>query len=233
MTMRFLICVAVSVLLLSLPTLDSKAFMPDSGPSPWGGLEFKPVVGHWSNYRMTPEGEKPIVMRAAVVGKEGDYYWYETVMTLEDGQKMITKRLVSGDPDNEENVKRIIMKSGDEPAMEMPVQMMNMELPGMVQPQDEEPEETETTPVDLGAESVEVPAGKFKAHHWQFTSEDEDDVVDAWVSPKVGPYGLVKMTAKDFEMVLLGHGDDATSLITETPQKMSMPSFPIPGMGGE
>jgi len=240
--MRTLICVAVSVLLLSVPIVDAMGFMPDSGPSPWGDMEFKPVVGHWSEYQMTPEGEKPMTMRIAIVGKDGDDYWYETVMTIEKGETTIIKKLVSGDPDNAENLKKMIIKSGDEPAMEMPVQMMKMmegmggpdgEMPQMMMQGEDEPEvETpETKPVDLGVETITVPAGTFKAHHWQFITEDE--AVDAWVSEDVGPYGLVKTSAKDFEMILLGHGDGAKSLITETPQSMSMPGFKMPGMGKE
>jgi len=233
--MRILVCAAMAALLLSVPIADSMGFMPESGPSPWLGSEFRPVVGHWSEYQMTPKGEKPMTMRIAIVGKEGDDYWYETVMVLEGQEKMITKKLVSGDPDNDENVKRMIMKSGDEPATEMPVQMMKMMgpdggLPQMMMQGEEEPEveEPEAKPVDLGVASVTVPAGTFKAHHWQFVTKEE--AVDAWVSEKVRPHGLVRMAAKDFEMVLIGHGDDAKSLITETPQKMSMPNIKMPGM---
>jgi hypothetical protein len=237
MIMRILVCAAVAALLLSVPTADSMAFMPESGTSPWLGSEFRPIVGHWSEYLMTPEGQEPINVRVAIVGKEGDAYWIENVMVLEGRGKMITKQLVTGDPDNEENIKRMIMKSGDEPAMEMPVEMMKMMGPDGGLPQtmmqgEEEPEveEPESKPVDLGVESVTVPAGTFKAHHWQFVTEEE--AVDAWASEKVTPYGLVKMTAKDFEMVLIGHGDDAKSLITETPQKMPMPNMKMPGMPG-
>jgi hypothetical protein len=129
----------------------------------------------------------------------------------------------------------MIMKSGDEPAMEMPVQMMKMMgpdggLPQMMMQDEEEPEveEPEAEPVDLGVESVTVPAGTFEAHHWQFVTEEE--AVDAWVSEKVSPHGLLKMAAKGFEMVLIGHGDDAKSLIAETPQKMPMPKIDMPGM---
>ncbi len=232
--MRILICAAVSVVLLSVPTIDALGFGPGSGPSFWGDLEFKPVVGQWSEYQVTPEGEKPMTMRVSIVGQEDDGYWYETVMTLEKQERVITKTLVSGDPESEDSVKRMIMKSGDEPAMEMPMQMMKMGDMGVKMgdmPESEDDEASETTPADLGVESVTVPAGTFKAHHWQFTTEDE--VFDAWVSTDVGPYGVVKSASKDFEMVLLAHGDKAVSLITETPQSLPMKGFPIPGMGGE
>jgi hypothetical protein len=231
MTMRILICAAVSAVLLSAPLVDASAFGP--GPNLWGDLEFKPVVGHWAEYQMTPEGEKPMTMRVSIVGQEDDDYWYETIMTTDKGEKVITKMLVSGDPKSKENTKRMIIKSGDEPAMEMPVQMMQM-MGGMDEPEPEdelEDEAPETEMVDLGVESVEVPAGTFDAHHWQLTSEDM--VFDAWISSEVGPYGVVRSAADEFEMILLSHGDDAVSLITETPQSLPMKGFPMPGKGGE
>lgn len=229
--MRTLICIAVSVLLLSAPAADARGFGggPGRGPGPdfWGDLDFTPVVGHWAEYQMTPKGEKPMAMRISIVGEEDDAYWYETVMTGEKGEKMISKMLVSGDPQDTENLKRMIVKSGDEPAMEMPIQMMAM----MGGTEEAESETPETTPVDLGGESVTVPAGTFDANHWQYTSDDE--VFDAWISAGVGPYGVVKSASEDFEMVLVAHGDKAATLITETPQAFPMQGFPMPGKGGK
>jgi hypothetical protein len=228
--MRTLICVAISVLLLSVPAADARAFGGGPGRGPganlWGDLEFTPAVGHWAEYRMTPEGEKPMTMRISIVGEEDDAYWYETVMTSEKGDQVISKMLVSGDPQDTENLKRMIVKSGDEPAMEMPVEMMAM-MGGMAEPESETPE---TVAADLGAESVTVPAGTFDANHWQYASGDA--VFDAWISAGVGPYGVIKSTSPEFEMVLVARGDKAVTLITETPQALPMRGFPMPGKGG-
>jgi hypothetical protein len=46
------------------------------------------------------------------------------------------------------------------------------------------------------------------------------------VNKEVSPYGIVKSQAKDFEMVLMGYGAGAQTLITETPQKFDMPQMP-------
>ncbi len=132
--MRTLICLVVSVLLLSAPVAGAKGFGGGPGGGPgrgpgtnfWGDLEFKPVVGNWAEYQMTPKDEKPMTMRISVVGKEDDAYWYESVMTGQKGEQMISKMLVAGSPQDTESIKRMIVKSGDEPAMEMPVQMMAM-----------------------------------------------------------------------------------------------------------
>lgn len=221
--MRTLACVVVAVLLLSAPAANAMGF--GSGPDLWGGLDMKPVVGRWAEYQMAGEGGKPMTMRMSVVGQEDDYFWFETVMSDDEGEKMISKMLVSADPKNEDNLKRMIVKSGSDPAMEMPIQSMH----GMSVP-DPEIEVPETVSADLGVESVTVPAGTFEAHHWRFTSGDM--VSDVWVKADVGPYGVVKSMANDVAMVLIAHGDGATSLITETPQSLPMHGFPMPGMGG-
>jgi len=176
--------------------------------------EFKPAVGGWSEYQMTTKGEPPSKMKIAIVGKEGDAYWYETVMDTKAEGKMITKMLVSGNPEDQKNIKRMIVKMGNEPAMEMPVQMM-------------QPSKTQEKPgklIDKGTETIKVPAGTFKAQRMQY--QDPEGVVDTWVSKDVSPYGMVKSQSKDFEMVLLGYGTDAKSQITETPQKFEMPQIP-------
>lgn len=177
--------------------------------------EFSPVIGGWSEYQMSAKGQKPIKMKIAIVGKEGEAYWYETVTEGGREGKIISKMLVSGNPNDQKNVKRMIFKQGNEPAMEMPVGMMPMPQQG---------QETKGKIVDKGTESIKVPAGTFKAQHMQY--QDAEGIVDFWVSKGVAPYGMVKSQSKDFEMVLLSYGTGAKTLITETPQKFEMPQLP-------
>jgi hypothetical protein len=87
------------------------------------------------------------------------------------------------------------------------------------------PKQPEGTLADKGFEMVTVPAGTFKADHIQYTQKDI--VVDSWVVANIGPYGMVKTTSKDMEMVLTAYGTDATTLITETPTKFEMPKMPF------
>jgi hypothetical protein len=56
--------------------------------------------------------------------------------------------------------------------------------------------------------------------------QDGEIVVDTWVQKDVSPYGMVRSQSKEFEMVLLGYGTGAKTLITETPQKFEMPQMP-------
>ncbi len=202
------------LLVLGLGSLGNAQM--SSTPAPKVYLEFKPVVGGWSEYQITSKGEKPIKMKMAVVGKEGDAYWFETVTEGGREGKIISKVLVSGNPNDQKNVRRMIFKHGNEPAMEMPITMMPMAQPG--------PAQSKGKLVKKGAETVKVPAGTFKTEHWQY--QDAEGIVDLWVDKGVSPYGTVKYKSEGFEMVLLGYGKGAQSLITETPQKLEMPQLP-------
>lgn len=211
--MRKVICIGIICVALTLPLFARAQFGRSAGPKFYS--EFKPVVGGWSEYQTTGKGAQPTKMKIAVVGKEGDAYWYESVMEGGKEGRMISKMLVSGDPGGTKNVKRIIVKVGNEPAMEMPVQMMG---------QRDQAEEPKGKLVDKGTETVKVPAGTFTAKHMQY--QDGDMIVDTWVQKDISPYGMVKSQSKDMEMVLIGYGTGATTLITETPQKFEMPQMP-------
>jgi hypothetical protein len=154
-------------------------------------------------------------MKIAVVGKEGDAYWYETVMEGGKHGRTIMKMLVSGNPEDQKNIKRMIFKQGNEPAMEMPVGMMQQSSKGQAQ---------SGKVIDKGTETIKVPAGTFKTQHSQY--QDAEGVVDTWMYKEVSPYGMVKSVSKDTEMVLIGYGTGAKTQITETPQKFEMPQIP-------
>jgi hypothetical protein len=98
--------------------------------------------------------------------------------------------------------------------MEMPVEMMQQSSKG---------QEQKGKIVDKGAETIKVPAGSFKTQHMQY---QDVETVDTWIYKDVSPYGLIKSQTKDMEMVLLGYGAGAKTLITETPQKFEMPQMP-------
>jgi hypothetical protein len=209
--MKKIIFVVSIFLTLSMFNLANAQFGQSSGPSFYG--EFKPAVGGWSEYQLTTKGNPPTKMKVAVVEKEGDAYWYETVMEGGQEGRTIMKMLVSGNPEDQKNVKRMIVKQGDEPAMEMPVQMMGTSRG----------QETKGKIIDKGIETIKVPAGTFKAQHMQY---QDAETVDTWIYKDVSPYGMIKSQSKDMEMVLIGYGTGAKTQITETPQKFEMPQMP-------
>jgi hypothetical protein len=208
---KFLQTVSALVVLFLAPFAEAQ-FGKGAGPR---FHDFKPVVGGWSEYQMTPKGEAPSKWRMAVVGKEGDAYWFETVIETKREGRVITKVLVSGDPNDLNNVKVSIVKVGNEPAMEMPGQMMRQGGPGP---------ESQGKVIEKGSETVKVPAGTFTTKRMQY--QEGDKTVDTWVHKDISPYGLVKLESKDVEMVLLGYGTGAKTQITETPQKFEMPQMP-------
>jgi hypothetical protein len=211
--MKRIICVVSIVLTLVLAQLAQAQVGKGAGPKFYS--DFKPVVGGWSEYQMTSKSEGATKMKIAIVGKEGDAYWYETVMEGGKQGRIITKMLVSADPGDTKNVKRMIFKQGNEPAMEMPVGMMQ---------QSSKTQEQRGKIIDKGNETIKVPAGTFSTKHMQY--QDGDNVVDTWVYKDVSPYGMVKSVSKDVEMVLLGYGTGAKTQITETPQKFETPQVP-------
>ena len=210
--MKNLIWVSSLMVSLFLAGLAEAQFGKAAGPKFYS--DFKPVVGGWSEYQVTSKGESPSKMKISVVGKEGDAYWYEMVMETKKEGRTISKMLVSGDPEDAQNIKRFIVKAGNEPAMEMPVQMM----------QASKSQGQKGRVTDKGTETIKVPAGSFATQHMQY--QDGETVGDTWVNKEVSPYGLVRSQAKDFEMVLVGYGRGAQTLITETPQKFEMPQMP-------
>lgn len=211
--MKTLACFFAVMFIFSVGNLAQAQMGPGTGPKFYS--DFNPVVGGWSEYQITSKSEKPIKMKIAIVGKEGDAYWYESVMEGGRGGKIISKMLVSGHPNDPKNIKKMIFKQGNEPAMEMPIGMM---------PQTQPAQEQKGKLIDKGTETIKVPAGSFKAQHMQY--QDAEGIVDLWAHKGVSPYGMVKSQSKDFEMVLTGYGTGAKSLIIETPQKLEMPQLP-------
>lgn len=178
-------------------------------------------VGQWAAYEVTaPQmGGGPAEMRFAIVGTEAvdgnEHYWYEMKMASPEGE-MILQFLVPEYPFDQRDIKDLVMKGGDQPAMRMPEQMIGMMMQrtggagGFARDAVKECEGADM----VGQESVTVPAGTFDVLHLR-TSEG-----DVWVSLEI-PFGLVKMMGGGGEqMVLMEHGSDATSSITETPREM-------------
>lgn len=181
------------------------------------------TVGQWAEYRATdPEmGNQPIGMRFAIVGTEAvggtEHYWVELQMSAPQG-RMIMQMLVPSWPYESSQIKGLIMKSGDEPAMRMPqqtVDMMMQQTGGGGEFTQDVFENCDAAEL-IGNETVTVPAGTVETMHMRST---EGDGGEAWVALDI-PFGLVKMQGPNGESLeLVGHGMDAESAITETPQE--------------
>jgi len=180
------------------------------------------AVGTWATYTWTGGSTNGSTMRMAVVGKEPQegttYYWYE--VSLADPKrprdKMIMQMLVPGLGAG--SVRSIVMKSGDQPAMKMPPQMIQMvnSSPGMNMAADLA-RQCQAMEV-VGWELVTVPGGEFRALHMRSTASGM--LSEVWLQPDM-QFSMVKAVLKDGAvMQLAGQGTDAKSSITETPQEM-------------
>lgn len=174
---------------------------------------WSPVVGSGAVYQIESRGRK-FDMEIAVVGTETvngkPGHWLETTMTGEMAQ-VISKNLMVPNNDSLE-VKRMIFQMGDEGPMEMPVNMR-----GMMGGGESKPESTDfRKDAELvGTETVEVPAGTFTCQHYRA----KDGSGDIWIAENVIPYGMVKMTSKDANMVLKKVVTNAKTKIRGTPTK--------------
>ncbi len=185
-----------------------------------------PPVGSWASYNWTGGRSNGTTMRMAVVGKEPQegttYYWYEVSLTdpKRPRDKMILQMLVPGLGAG--NVRSIVMKSGQQPAMKMPPQMIQMvnSSPGMNMAADLA---RQCQAMDVvGWELVATPVGEIRALHLRNTASGM--VSEVWVQPDL-QFAMVKSVLKDGGVMELGaQGTDAKSSITETP--VEMPGIP-------
>ena len=132
----------------------------------------------------------------SIVGKEGESFWYEVRNEVE-GSVNIVKMLVDGDPnETSENIRRMIIKSGDSPAMEMNrdfVVMGRQVATQMFEKRSgvEAGKGAETAVEEIGKREVTVPAGTFSTLQYRITGADGkplsvssvEDLKSAWQAP--------------------------------------------------
>jgi hypothetical protein len=187
-------------------------------------LETRPMrVGQWAGFKWTGGRTDGATMRMAVVGTETvggtPFYWYE--MSFTDPAKgprgrTIVQVLIPGLGERASEVRGMIMKSGEEPAMRMPQEMVQMMRGRMGQNFATEFAKKCEEMTVVGWEQITVPAGAFRALHVRHAGEQ----TDAWIVPDLY-FGLLRATLKDGStMELTGRGGDAKSSITETPRSM-------------
>jgi hypothetical protein len=175
----------------------------------------------------SPTGQQISEMRFALVGQEtggsASGFWYEFRAMAEEA--IIVQMLVPGFPFDPADIQSMVLKSGDQPAMKVPSQML-----GLVRSQIEQNDMAEfgkqcAESEVLGTETVSVPAGQFSSLHIR-TKMGTGEV---WISQDV-PFGMVKArTDTGEEMVLTEYGYDAVSSITETPVELPLPGLSGPG----
>ena len=192
-------------------------------------IQHRPMrIGQWAGYTWTGGGRASSgsKMRMAVVGTEAvdgaPYYWFELTFTdaaKGDRGRTIVQVLVPGLAFQAAGMRGMIMKSGSDPAMRMPEEMVRM-MAGRLGDNFATEFAHKCHEMEVvGWEQVTVPAGSFRALH----VVNKSDQTDAWIAPDLY-FSLVRAKLKDGSaMELTGRGADAKSSITETP-------VPMPGM---
>ncbi len=181
--------------------------------------EFKPVVGAGAQYQMTAKNGTMsfayvIVGQEDVEGSTG--YWMEIRSENPGmpGETVMKQLIVTGG--DKPQIKRMIMQIPGRPPMEMPMGMLGMGQRG------QGTGAGDTSPGEkVGSETITVPAGTFACEHYR--KQAPQGTVDVWISSKVPPYGMVKMSSAEMTMVLEKALSNETSHIQGEPQKMDMP----------
>jgi hypothetical protein len=169
-------------------------------------------------------------MRMAIVGEDQGAYWYEVAHEEGDSRNII-KMLVRGNPNEPDNIQRLIIKSGDGPAQEMPsdfVAMGRKMAVHMFEKRSGVPSsgDGQVRVEDIGKRQVTVPAGTFDTTLHKIVNQDGKQLAEYNSNPEVLPFGVVRSITDSSTMELLGYGDGAQSRITEEPKVMMAP----PGM---
>ena len=196
---------------------------------------FSPKPGVWSEYAIFDKSTgRRSVMRMSIVDIEEDAYWYEVENMEEEGSDIV-KMLVNGDPNDPDNILRIIKKSGVKPAKEMHRDSV-LKQRYLVSHVFEQRSAIPSSPtIDLkniktGLGSATVPAGTFDVSLHKIADTTGKVYVRYKLSEDVHPFGIVNSEAENSTMVLVGHGTGAKSLITEETTMITRPPDMPEGM---
>jgi hypothetical protein len=222
----YLIMTALVVFFLA-GTQMSLAQMPGIPSMPKMYGEFKmPPVGSYVVYKAT-YGDSKVAKstKLSIVGKEksdkgADVYWYEIADTdPTTGDAVITKMLISGNPQDIGTVYRMIIKQGKQQALELPAAMIQM-INASPAPKTDSLNLPKIK--NLGTEKIMVGKVSLDCAHLRYTNKDKT-TADVWSNTKVPLFGMVKTTTPDATFELASYGSDAVSAITEEPKLLEIP----------
>jgi hypothetical protein len=146
-------------------------------------------------------------LKFSIVGEEvtpqGKLCWYEMkINNRNTGETVIMKMLISGDPKETGNIKRMIVKRNQEKAMELPPNLLAMAETQAKSKESTTSKEKEKVK-ELGKEKLKTSVGTFDCLHVRYREASEDEA-DAWTSEKLPIFGLVKFESKSKKMELSG-----------------------------
>ena len=235
--------VRLSLLLVACAApVVARAQQPGTGaPMPLAVDLAKVTVGSEANYVTSLGQWPPMNVRLALVNRTGSAATLEMsaqggMMSMAGG-KVVVDTVFTSEGKAETVIQKLIMQIGANDPMEMP-----SELSKVSQFKKPDPKTL------VGAETVKVKAGSFKAKHYR-DKTPAGDRIDYWVSEGAPPLGLVKMQAEtkkaaeaqgtpapgmadSVTMELVGLGKDAKPEITKVPKPFDAGKFRQQMMSG-
>jgi hypothetical protein len=220
---KYLMCLLLALAFIFVAQAQPTNAQIPGMPKLYG--EFKmPEVGAYATYKVVQtENKVERITKLSIVGteksEEGDLYWYEVSETNpKNGEVVIVKMLISGNPQEIGTIQRMVMKSGKEAATELPPEilaMINAAPPDTAKP-------AKPKMKNLGTEKVKVQDKTLECAHMQYISGDEKPT-EVWTNIEIPLFGMVKSTSATTTMELMEYGTDAKSAIKEKPEVLPMP----------
>jgi hypothetical protein len=173
---------------------------------------FNPVVGSGASYEMVKTDGEKIPFDMAVVDKDASGgYWVEYSMQNPKLNGPVYMKNLMVHQSDDIIIQRSIMQMPGRPPMDMS-SMMSMKA--MQSPK--EKADFRANAQNMGTESVTTPAGTFSCEHWR----NAKDGTDVWLSDKIVPWRVVKMSGANDTLTLVKIISDAKTHITGTPVSM-------------
>lgn len=178
---------------------------------------WNPAVGQGSEYENKKGSGQDNTFAMSIVGKEDTPdgktgYWVETSMNTPQMGLVYAQILMSADA-MQMHTSKIVVQMPNMPPMIMPNSMAGMGRGNAVAQPDPDSDYRKNAE-RVGTETITTPAGTFDCEHWRA----KDGSGDAWLSSKVVPFSLVKMTNKDgASTILTKQITDAKSHLNGTP----------------
>jgi hypothetical protein len=206
---------ALAALFLAGPLLAQRGGMGlPMMPPVMNGL-WNPVVGSGAIHEQTEKDGTKRLITLSVVGKEDSEgqtgYWMEFV-SGEEARQNVTQMLMVKSGDNITVAKAIAQQSGQPPMLISSAMLAMMTGRGGFTPPTPKADIRNGAEA-VGTESVTTPAGTFECEHLR-----TKDGANAWISPKAGPWSLVKIVSPNSSMVVVKIISDAKSHDVGTPQ---------------
>jgi hypothetical protein len=221
---RYLVGLSLTIAVLFLFVMAQSSLGQVRGiPKLYG--EFKmPEVGAYATYKViNKSSEAERITKLSIVGKEKsdegeDLFWYEVAETdPKTGNVTIIKMLITGNPQDVGTIHRMITKSGEETATELPKELMQMINQIPVDTSEASEPEIKT----LGTEKVMMGKKSIECTHIKYTTKDKVSA-EAWTNEDIPLFGMVKSDSPEQIMELIDYGKDAKTAITEEPELLDM-----------